>query len=208
MPVRSSPRQLGAGRAPPGDDLGPPVILTAMANPEHLGRLLDSVDAWNEWRASGPLGEVDLRGADLSGLDLRGADLWYARLQGGDLRATNLSEAVLVRADLTLADISHAALYRADLRGAILDRCVLRAAALVDADLTLAKVTRAELDGAILTDARLEGANFFGSPTDAAYGLGDDVRWIEEEAGIPKREFPSVDLRGQMFGGLRGTGAT
>jgi uncharacterized protein YjbI with pentapeptide repeats len=85
-----------------------------MANPDHLTRLLGGVSAWNVWRDSQPLMEVDLRGADLSDLDLRGVDLWYAKLQGAQFAGSLLSGAVLDRADLTLAR-----LVRCDVDGTI-----------------------------------------------------------------------------------------
>ena len=40
-----------------------------MANPEQLTKLLDSVQAWNEWR-TGRTVHVDLSGADLERKDL------------------------------------------------------------------------------------------------------------------------------------------
>lgn len=181
-------------------------MVRAMANPEHLDRLLDGVEPWNEWRASRDLTEVDLRGADLSGMDLRDVDLWYAKLQGVDFTSANLSRALLVRADLTMADLSHAALYRSDLRGAILDRAVLRSAAMVEADLTLAKVTRAEVDGLIMTGARVLGTNFFGSPIEAVYGL-PRAGWLLDASSVPAGEAASIDLRDSMFGSLRRAGA-
>lgn len=174
-----------------------------MANPEHLSRLDQGVEAWNEWRASRDLEEVDLRGVDLTDRDLRGVDFWYARLQGARLRCADLAEAILVRADLTLADMTHATLWGADLKGAILDQAVLRATAFVDADLTLAKVTRAKLDGTIFTGSSLAGANFHGSDRTRAYGLKERGGWIDDEGQAPSAEVGAIDLRDAIFGALR-----
>ena len=181
-----------------------------MANPEHLARLLSSVQKWNAWRAAGDLTEVDLRGADLPGVDLRGADLWYAKLQGADLTAARLEEAILDRADLSLADLRHANLYRARMKGALLVRTDLTAAALVEADLTLAKVIEAHVNGAIFTGAVLWGTNFFGSDVQAAHGLEPGTGWSQDQSGVPKREAASqaLDRRGLALSGIHGEDGT
>ena len=36
-----------------------------MANPEHLAKLKQGVDAWNQWRKENPDTKVDLSGADV-----------------------------------------------------------------------------------------------------------------------------------------------
>jgi len=180
-----------------------------MANPDHLTRLLGGVAAWNAWRNSQPLTEVDLRGADLSELDLRGADLWYARLQGAQLHGTLLAEAILDRADLTLADLGSANCYRTRMRGVIADRTRFRAAALVEADLTLGRLLTCDLDGTIFTGATLLGTNFFGSDHELAVGLRPNSGWIVEEVGavaedqydVDRRSFQGIDTRRRAAGG-------
>jgi len=180
-----------------------------MANPDHLTRLLGGVAAWNVWRDSQPLTEVDLRGADLSDLDLRGADLWYARLQGAQLNGTLLAGAILDRSDLTLADLGGANCYRTRMRGVIADRTRLRGASLVEADLTLGRLLSCDLDGAIFTGATLLGTNFFGSDHDQAVGLEPNSGWIVEETGVvaeerykvDRRSFEGIDTRRALAGG-------
>jgi uncharacterized protein YjbI with pentapeptide repeats len=64
----------------------------AMANPEHLAKLKEGVEAWNQWRVENPNVQPDLIEADLRGANLTGADfnkallvwnglLWKDRLQ-------------------------------------------------------------------------------------------------------------------------------
>lgn len=72
-----------------------------MANPDHLSKLLESVETWNAWRHRQPvkpnlsganftkadftnayLAEANLAEADLSGANLTGAKLWQAVLSG------------------------------------------------------------------------------------------------------------------------------
>jgi len=61
-----------------------------MPNPEHLAKLKDGVEAWNQWKESEPSIKPDLREADLFRADLRGANLTRASLV-----ETNLSDADL-----------------------------------------------------------------------------------------------------------------
>ncbi|MGD0073319.1 MAG: ion channel [Candidatus Binataceae bacterium] len=51
-----------------------------MANPEHLAKLKEGVEAWNKWRKENP--EID---PELDDADLQGADLSVANLQGANL---------------------------------------------------------------------------------------------------------------------------
>jgi hypothetical protein len=64
-----------------------------MANPEHLFRLKQGADAWNEWRRAHRGTLPDLRGANVSMLYLRGVDLSEADLTGAELYRSDLSEA-------------------------------------------------------------------------------------------------------------------
>jgi hypothetical protein len=68
------------------------------ANPEHLAKLKEGFEVWNQWRLEHPDARPDFRTADLNGADLRGASL----------HMVNFNEATLHKATL----------YKADLRGA------------------------------------------------------------------------------------------
>ena len=46
-----------------------------MANPEHLAKLKEGVEAWNQWRNEHRAIYPDLTNADISHADLTGADL-------------------------------------------------------------------------------------------------------------------------------------
>ena len=50
-----------------------------MANEEHLAKLREGVEAWNEWRGKNPDLEPDIQEAYLSNAQLQGADLIYER---------------------------------------------------------------------------------------------------------------------------------
>ncbi len=131
-----------------------------MANPEHVAKLKEGVEAWNAWRKQNQAIKPDLREASLSE-----ADLGWANLGGADLIKADLSRAYLFNADLSRADLSRADLSRANLTMAMLREANLSVADLSVADLTMAILRRANLRRAILSmtilrDAHLGGANF------------------------------------------------
>jgi len=149
-----------------------------VANPEHLAKLKEGVEAWNQWREQNPkirpeLSGADLGGADLGGADLHGADLVIANLSEAYLRAADLSGAEFREAILSEANFREANLSGANLSGAIVYRADFRRAALRGADLCGAVLFRANLSDAdlsgggfheaILSEADLSGANLSGA---------------------------------------------
>jgi hypothetical protein len=141
-----------------------------MANEEHLARLKQGVDAWNQWREAnrniGPnlsqanLSVMNLIEVNLARADLAGANLREANLHGADFTEANLREADLSWVDLTGADLSGANLYGVNLTGAGLTGAGLTGAGLIEADLHGAHLTGADLSGADLTAARLINTHF------------------------------------------------
>jgi len=119
-----------------------------LANPEHLARLSEGVEVWNQWREQNPEIRPDLRRAALLGADLREANLSRVDLSAADLPGADLSEANLGEANLTGADLSGA-----DLHGALLHGATLMGTNLEGADLTACAVY-----GISAWDVRLEGA--------------------------------------------------
>jgi uncharacterized protein YjbI with pentapeptide repeats len=162
-----------------------------MANSEHLAKLRQGVNAWNEWREQNPGLWVDLSGtvfesADLVGIDphrlnLRGAILSdivvrsspvsKANLVGADLRETDLSDAVLKQANLMKADFRDA-----DLTGTNLSDSDLTDANFERATLRLANLSKATMNGARLSKADLESANLKGT-TLAGADLSEAKLW-------------------------------
>ena len=160
-----------------------------MANDEHLAKLKEGVEAWNQWRIDHPevkrpdlsgasLGSADLRSANLRnvtlyGANLSNANLSNANLSGADLHETNLfrailnmallSETNLTSANLHGADLSDADLIRANLRWINLHNAYLARADLRGADLIRADLLNADLDGANLGEADLSGADLSGA---------------------------------------------
>jgi hypothetical protein len=141
-----------------------------MANEEHLARLKQGVDAWNQWRNKSG-GTVP----DLSRANLYGADLFDVDFHGVDLHGANLDAANLSRANLHGADLHDADLRVATLHGAILDR----------ANLYGTDFHGADLRGASLREATLHGADLHGA---------DLRRASLREAHIAMTQFGDVDL--------------
>jgi hypothetical protein len=117
-----------------------------MANPEHLAKLLEGVNAWNEWRAKNHGLIPVLTEAQLSGISLKEANLFRVYLISANLHEANLDEAQLTGADVSAADLSGATLRRANLAGAEFSGTNLAAADLTEANLYLADFRGANLD--------------------------------------------------------------
>jgi hypothetical protein len=129
-----------------------------MANSEQLAKILEGVEAWNDWRKANPEIVPDLREADLSGADRQGAYLFKADFRGAflfkaDFRGAHLNKANLVTAYLLGADLGGADLRGAHLFGADLSGTDLRETNLREADLNYANLSGAHLSGADLRGA-------------------------------------------------------
>jgi hypothetical protein len=146
-----------------------------VANPKHLAKLLEGVEAWNRWRADDRRVRPDLEGADLRGANLLEAqlhsvDLSLAILEEADLTKVDatradFSDVILTKANLSLAALTDADLSNADLRGANLSDVLLGWANLRGADLSEANLRGADLTGTNLSEALLRATAF-----DSAFG--------------------------------------
>lgn len=176
-----------------------------MANPEHLAKLKEGVEAWHEWRDKNPrtrpdLSLADLRDADLSGANLSeaelsgtsgGTDIEWDGVGGADLRGANL-----VGADLNAADLGGADLREANLLGADLSAARLSLAYLYGTNLTAASVAGTEF-----TAALVQWTQWGGLDLSEAAGL-ESIRHVgPSSVGIDtlvksKGRIPDVFLRG------------
>jgi hypothetical protein len=89
-----------------------------MANPEHVAKLMEGVEAWNEWREttnvnpdlselpllSYSLNRYNLRFADFSGALLADVTLQFARCEDSSFESATLSNVVLIGTDLERAN--------------------------------------------------------------------------------------------------------
>jgi uncharacterized protein YjbI with pentapeptide repeats len=156
-----------------------------MANPEHLAKLKEGVEAWNRWREDNSalppdLSETKLSGTNLSKANLRDANLSRANLAEANLRRADLSwanlvEANLPRSDLSWADLSGTKLYRANLREAILFRAGLDRANLKEAKLYHANVSEAKLYQANVSEANFNQAWAIGTDFTSVNLSGADL---------------------------------
>jgi len=100
-----------------------------MGNPDHIAKIYEGVDAWNNWREANlriqpDLTRADLSGRDLRSIDFRGVGLFKTKLIGADLRDAVLRQSIMIGAQLQGADLTGAHVYGAsvwdvDLTGTI-----------------------------------------------------------------------------------------
>ena len=156
-----------------------------VANPEHLAKLNEGVEAWNQawqqWVNQNRRFAPDFSGADLSKADLTGANLSLADLSGANLSGAKLIETSLVlahlrTADLRNADLGGAHLHNADLSGANLSGATLFDADLGGVDLSGAKLTETGLGDVNLRGAKLRGADLGGVDLSGANLRGANLR--------------------------------
>ena len=134
-----------------------------MANPEHLAKLKEGVEAWNQWRKENPAIKADLSQAHLWKANLTQANLTGANLTQAILSEAHFREANLTQANLRQADLSQAHLWCANLREADLSLAALNQANLWHSDLRQADLTKANLLGANLKQTDLTEANLLGA---------------------------------------------
>ena len=167
-----------------------------MANREHLAKLKEGVEAWNDWRKANTeiipdLREANLIKADLNGADLHGADLTEADLSGADLRWANLAGANLRRGSLREANLVGAAF-----SGPIARWTALRGRKRVEVSLG-----EVDLSGADLAHARVGWTSFGDCDLSKAKGLESVQHYGPSTIGIDAiyrshGNIPLVFLRG------------
>lgn len=121
-------------------------------NETQLNLLKSGVAQWNQWSLYGGRGgeDIDLTGADLSGLDLTDAFLRFADLSGANLSGTNLHDADLISVNFS----------NANLTGVNLTDTTLDDTNFSNADLTGADFSHAFAHGFVnFQGANLSGAN-------------------------------------------------
>ena len=175
-----------------------------MANSEHVAKLQEGVQAWNDWRDQNSYIRPDFRKADLG--EARRANLSRADLSGADFRGanlikTNLIKAILDRADLRRAHLSGAYLSEANLSRADLSEAYLRGADLSKAylrgaNLSGANLRRANLSGANLSQTNLSQANFSQTHLHRTNLSGANLTKVDlRRANLTKTDLSKTDLR-------------
>jgi TIR domain/Pentapeptide repeats (8 copies) len=121
---------------------------------KHLTKLREGVDSWNQWRRENPQENPFLSGETLGNIDLRGANLSDALLKWADLNHADLSDANLQNADLHATSLLDVLMPDANLRNANLSAVV------VNGDLRRVDLTHARLHGTNIYGCLLEHADF------------------------------------------------
>jgi len=150
-----------------------------MADPQHIAKLREGVDAWNRWRESNWNVKPDLSGLDLPNeKGIKSTELWdqearqlnisyinfgWTNLTGANLRGVNLEEAILEESNLVSANLQGASLSGAKLHAAILSNANLREANLIRAELSTTNLSGADLRFAHLSGADLRQADLSGA---------------------------------------------
>jgi uncharacterized protein YjbI with pentapeptide repeats len=175
-----------------------------MANREHLAKLKEGVETWNQWKKERKLGPINI----FHPLEIHEDPQFVAaRLRFADLRAANLRGASLSRADLTWVDLSNANLVGADLRYAELGGASIRAANLSGANLNSAKMSMADLRTSNLSEAQLLWADLTSARLDEADLSGADLDGADlgsasfRRANLVGTNLSSTSLENTDFGG-------
>jgi uncharacterized protein YjbI with pentapeptide repeats len=128
-----------------------------VANPEHLAKLKEGVDAWNRWRKQNPHVRPWLANADLSGFRLSQANLSWTGLREAKLREAILDRGNFRKADLEGVDASRCSAIRADFSEANLRQVRFEKATLSSSVFTSAQFRKARLVEANFSFATLSG---------------------------------------------------
>ncbi|MEM7244619.1 MAG: pentapeptide repeat-containing protein [Acidobacteriota bacterium] len=161
-----------------------------MANPEHLAKLKEGVEAWNEWRAENPHVVPDLGGAEVL----------VGKLSQANLSAADLSEAMLFQADLREARLMNADLSRARMQRANLGGAILHGADLTGSDLFMANLSNADIRNSDLSEAHLNKAILTNVDLSRIRGLVLDDNPIEGAKFPPRASDPWSILRRNYTG--------
>src|SRR6185295_9278744 len=117
MPKRGKPRQISYGSR-----------LRGMANPKHVAKLKEGVEAWNAWRAKSneipDLSEVKLRVDRLDHYDLTHANFSGAHLVDVSFYFTQCEDCSFEQASLTGAFFDVAWLKRCNFRSSVIEYSV------------------------------------------------------------------------------------
>ena len=166
-----------------------------MAIEDHLVRLRQGVEVWNQWRRGYPDVKPNLSEANLSEINLSGANLSRTNLIGADLIGANLTRAELkgaslIGADLSYANLSYANFSNTDIRDTDFHKANLSRANLSHADVRHANLRKVDARYADVRYANLSKTNLsFSNFSDANLNKAD-IRY----ANLSKADLSKADL--------------
>jgi uncharacterized protein YjbI with pentapeptide repeats len=141
-----------------------------MPSEEHLNKIKQGVDVWNQWREENPQTVPDLSQADIRGYQLQKINLSNTDLKEAKLQYSNLTGATLEKADLNKAK-----LLETNFQSANLKNTNLSGAGLLESNLQFADLENANLEGAQLNEGTIfNQTNLKGAKLKDATGLTTD----------------------------------
>ena len=141
-----------------------------MPSEEHLNKIKQGVDVWNQWREENPQTVPDLSQADIRGYQLQKINLSNTDLKDAKLQYSNLTGATLEKADLNKAK-----LLETNFQSANLKNTNLSGAGLLESNLQFADLENANLEGAQLNEGTIfNQTNLKGAKLKDATGLTTD----------------------------------
>jgi hypothetical protein len=164
-----------------------------MANPEHVAKLKEGVEAWNEWRKTSKerpdLSEVELYGDSLDKYDLRYADFSGASLTVVRLRSASCDECCFEGAVLIGVHFIFTMLRRCNFKGSQIAYTAFQDCFLDDADFSTARLadntfSGISLQGARGLDAAQSSRNSIG--IDAYFNAGGLPESFLRGSGVPE----------------------
>lgn len=160
-----------------------------MANPEHLAKLKEGVEAWNEWRDNNPDIIPDLQdhkfkftfdekpapqGNNFKRIAMLGEQLEQINFCDTNLKGTTIIAASFKGAMLTRANLEGAYIAMTDFRGAMLGGVIFKQAHLSDVNFEEVWLHSANFAGANFVESNLKKANCMG-----ASFVGAKFMWTE-----------------------------
>lgn len=125
-----------------------------MANQQHLAKLQQGQQIWNQWRENNP----DIK-PNFVGAELYGTNLIYANLKNANFTNAKLCGCKFLKADLKNANFTNANLMNADVREATLNNANLMNSMCINANFTDSNLTGISLVSANCIEANFERAN-------------------------------------------------
>jgi len=148
-------------------------------NQDHYNKLMEGMDAWNEWRNKNPGLRPDLSNANLQTMDLHGINLMMANLE-----KSNLKDANLQKSNLNGANISHVIMCQTNLSFSSLVLTHLKYSNLEKSVLKKVDLSGATFNGVQLIEADISGANLSGAKFNNSIVTGIKYKKLGKCRGI------------------------
>jgi hypothetical protein len=172
-----------------------------VADEEHVRKIREGAERWNEWRRSNPTQRIDLANADLQGLNLTNFD-FYPSSENIVRMPEGIHDVMSIGTNFAGADLRRARLCSANLKGAKFDRANLHSVNFSNAKLLGANFSGATLVRAVFFKNNLQGSSFTGAFMGEALFDSVDLRGAEfSSSKLDDARFTNADVKGARFSG-------